>query len=152
MRVVSVAAHGLLVEQHPGWDVHIYRRTADDGSITFPVMHAANFALPRARGDFGVGAVERMGSGHLLVVLFEFEPEAAGTPLFARRGRPRPRPADFHPRALQRTLPGQAGAQWFFTEAGRPFSLYVVLGSWRHRDQLVDRLRPVLAGVRVARR
>src|SRR5579875_1629284 len=150
--MVSVAAHGLLVEQLPGWDVHIYRRTADDGSVTYPVVHAGNFALPRARGDFGVGAVERMGSRHLLVVLFEFEPEAAGTPLFARRGWPRPRPADFHPWALQRTLPGQAGAQWFFTEAGRPFSLYVVLGGYRHRDELVPQVRTLLAGMRVNRR
>lgn len=151
--MVSVVAHGLRAEQHPGWDVHIYRRASDgDGSVAYPVLHAANFALPRKRGDFGIGAVERMASRHLLVVLFEFEPEAAGTPLFARRGWPRPKAADFHPRALQRTLPGQAGAQWFFTEGGRPFSLYVVLGGWRHRVWLVDQLRPVLDGMRVEHR
>ena len=30
---------------------------------------------------------------------------------------------------LRRGLPGQSGTQWFFTEAGRPFSFYAVLGS-----------------------
>jgi hypothetical protein len=148
--VASVVAHGLRVEQHPGWDVHIYRRATDDGSAPYPVVHAGNFPLPRRRGDFGVGAVERMGPDHVLVVLFEYEPAAVGTPLFARQGRPRPKPGDFHPRALQRTLPGQAGAQWFFTEGGRPFSLYVVLGSWRRRETLVEQVRSVLDGMQVA--
>lgn len=147
-----LTAHGLAVRPPTGWDVHIYRRAPLDGSVAYPVVHAANFALPRARGDFGMGAVELMGSEHVLVVLFEYEPAAAGTPLFARTGRPRIRPADFHPRALQRTLPGQAGAQWFFTEGGRPFTLYVVLGSSRNRTALAARAAALLDGITVTER
>ena len=42
-------------------------------------------------------------------MLFEYGPECAGTPLFARKGMPRKlTPAMFSAAALQRTLPGQA--------------------------------------------
>lgn len=149
--MASLQAHGLRVEHRPGWDVQIYRRAPQDGSTAYPVMHAGNFPLPRRRGDFGVGAVERMGFGHVLVVLFEYEPAAGETPMFARTGFPKPRPADFQARALQRTLPGQAGAQWFFTEHRRPFSLYVVLGSDRRRATLVPLANQLLGGLSVSR-
>ena len=59
-----------------------------------PVVHLANFGLPEERGDFGSGAVELMGDRDVFVVLFEYEPEAAQTALFATRGhaaRARPR-------------------------------------------------------------
>ena len=147
--MATLRAHGLAVERPAGWDVAIYRRAPADGATTHPVVHAANFALPKRRGDFGIGAVERMGPGNVFVVLFEYEPAAAGTPLFADAGRPRPQPGDFHPRALQRTLPGQAGAQWFFTEARRPFSLYTVLGSYARRHALVPQVRQIVAGFRI---
>jgi len=147
--MARLAAHGLSVDRPAGWDVAIYRRSPTEGATTHPVLHAANFPLPKRRGDFGIGAVERMGPGNVFVVLFEYEPAAAGTPLFADVGRPRPRPGHFHPRALQRTLPGQAGAQWFFTEAGRPFSLYVVLGSYARRQTLVPMAERIVTGLRI---
>jgi hypothetical protein len=105
--------------------------------------------LPRRRGDFGVGAVERMGRDDVLVVLFEYEPEAAHTPLFARTTRPKPRLTDFHPQALQRTVPGQSGAQWFFTDRDRPFSLYVVMGSHARRAHRLPDVRQLLDGITV---
>jgi hypothetical protein len=137
--MAAVSAYGLRVEAPSGWDVHVYRRHPDDGSVGYPIVHASNFPLPRSRGDFGVGAVERMATDHVLVVLFEYEPEAAGTPLFRSTRRPRPQLTDFRPDQLQRIVPGQSGAQWFFTERGRPFCLYVVMGSHaRRRRQLPD--------------
>jgi hypothetical protein len=150
--MTALRAHGLSLSLLPGWDLQIYRRSPQDGSVAYPVLHAANFPLPRTRGDFGIGAVEHMRSHHVLVVVFEYEPQAASTALFAREGRPRPRPADFHPKALQRTLPGQGGAQWFFTESARPFSLYVVLGSFRQRASLVPMVRSLLDDLVIAPR
>ena len=98
-------------------------------------MHLANFALPEQRGDFGSGAVDVMRSGDVLVVLFEYGPESIGQALFRRRGVPRNlRPDMFSGSALQRTVPGQAGTQIFFTEADRAFCLYVVLGKHQRGD------------------
>jgi len=48
-------------------------------------------------------------------------------------------------------LSGQSGTQWFFTEAGRPFTLYAVLGSHARRSVLVPRVNQLLAGLSVDR-
>jgi hypothetical protein len=145
-----VSAHGIAVTPPPAWDARIYRRPAEPQERTFPILHAANFPLPHGRGDFGSGAVERMGPKHVLVVLFEYEPEAASTALFARRGIPRPHPDDFSPRALQRTLAGQSGCQYFFSHRGRAFCLYVVLGSHSRRRKLVAEANRLIAGLGIA--
>ena len=49
---------------------------------------------------------------------------------------------------LRRGLPGQSGTQWFFTEAGRPFSFYAVLGSHvLQRPALVPRVNTLLSSL-----
>ena len=48
---------------------------------------------------------------------------------------------------LRHGLVGQSGTQWFFTEAGRPFSFYAVLGSHVLRDRLVPRVNMLLASL-----
>ena len=115
-------------------------------------MHLANFALPPSRGDFGTGAVEVMGEPHAFISLFEYGTEEAGRPLFEARGLPRLTVRDFAPNQLQRRLPGQLGCQRFFTEQGRAFCLYVVLGSQRHAVSLVQEVHEVLAQLRVGER
>lgn len=115
-----------------------------------PTAHLANFALPLDRGDFGSGAVETMTASGAFVALVEYGAREAGTALFARAGIPRRLAArDFHPRALQRTIAGHAGLQVFATEAGRAFSLYVVLGRQRDLDPLVAEVNEVLATLEV---
>ena len=57
--------------------------------------------------------------------------------------------AHFQPYVLRRGLTGQSGTQWFFTEAGRPFTLYAVLGSHARRSILVPRVNQLLAGLTV---
>jgi hypothetical protein len=142
-------AHGLRVSALPNWDARVYQRPAAEGERTFAVMHAANFPLPKRRGDFGSGAVEIMRARDVLVVLFEYEPEAVGTALFQRRGMPRPKPEDFSPRALQRTLSGQSGVQYFFHQNARAFCLYVVLGSHAHRRRLVTAANQLITSVAI---
>lgn len=146
------------IDLPPGWDGEIYPRSAPPGTLgaatrqELATLHAATFPLPRGRGDFGSGAVELMGSGDLLVVLFEHEPASAGTPLFAHRGIPLPLdPDQFHPQALQRPLPGQAGLQHFFSIQDRAFCLYVAVGSFRLRSRLVGMANSTLAGLRIDR-
>ena len=139
------------VEVPPGWDVVVARPTqpGDDGRATSnPLIHAANFPLPARRGDFGSGAVELMGPDDVFVSLFEYSPDSAGQPLFAADGIPRQIDPDrFSPNGLQRVIPGQAGYQRFFTEQGRPFCLYVVLGSYANRGAVVPSVEQFLAGI-----
>jgi hypothetical protein len=142
-------AHGLTIETPPAWDVRIYRRPQAAAARTYPVVHAANFALPSQRGDFGSGAVELMGSGNVFVVLFEYDEASATTALFSRRGMPTAHPADFSPRGLQRTLRGQSGVQYFFNETGRAFCLYIVLGSHARRRRLVPMANGFAQSVRI---
>ena len=141
---MRLSAYGITADLRPGWEGRITKRiepagragvasaNGTPGETPAPIVHLANFALPEQRGDFGSGAVDIMRSGHVLITLFEYGPESVGRALFASRGVPKLAPRMFDRAALQRTLPGQAGCQRFFTEAGRAFSLYVVLG--RHTD------------------
>jgi hypothetical protein len=113
-----------------------------------PVLHAGTFPLPVDRGDFGSGAVETMQEGDTFVALLEYDQEEANTPLFEAQGLPRRLdPRRFHNRSLQRVLPGQAGYQAFFTEGGRAFCLYVVLGAEDDKLVQVRRAEQLLARI-----
>jgi hypothetical protein len=160
--------YGISADLPGGWEGRIMRRAAvpvgpraaaplagdgADGSPDermHPVVHLANFALPPDRGDYGSGAVDVMGGNHALIVLFEFGPESVGTALFRTQGMPRTLTADrFSPEVLQRRLPGQLGYQRFFTENGRAFSLFVVLGGRRQAHALCTQCSGVLADTRI---
>jgi len=113
-------------------------------------MHAATVPLPVDRGDYGSGLVERLGPGDVFVSVLEFGPEAAGTPLFATlTAVPGLTPDAYRPNQLQRTIPGQAGVQRFFTLAGRSFCLYSVVGSWFNRGLLSARANQLIGSFQV---
>ncbi|MEO6701450.1 MAG: hypothetical protein ABI140_21305 [Jatrophihabitantaceae bacterium] len=118
-----------------------------------PIMHLANFALPGARGDYGTGAVERMGSDDVFIALLQFGADCLDTALFAPRGLPAVRAADFNPNGLQRKVAGQAGFQHFCTLDGphgsRPMCLYVVLGAHRQAAAQCGPINQVLDRVEV---
>jgi hypothetical protein len=141
---MRIAAHGLAVTPPAGWSAQIYYRRPAAGEVGGPTLHAATVPLPRSRADFGSDVAATLGPSDVLVVLFGYGPESAGRRLFAARGLPRPQAWQFSPRSLQRTLPGQAGYQRFFSWAGRPFCLYVVLGSFRQRTALATRAGQLL--------
>lgn len=167
----AIAAHGLRIALPDRWEARLYLRDRPSGvaseqtfrwshpaaygwhgESTNPVLHLANFALPPGRGDFGTGAVERMGAAHVFVSLFEYDTDEAGRPLYAAAGLPRPALHEFAPNALQRRLPGQLGCQKFFTQNGRAFCLYIVLGSRRHAAALVAEVHSVLDRLEVGDR
>ena len=130
-----------------------YKRTPDATCAGFePVpcdifITEATFALPVERGDYGSGAVEIMGGSDVLVCLLEHEPEAASTKLFQHHGVPRLNVAMFSPQTMQRTIAGMSGTQHFFRVAGRPFCLYVVVGSHRTRGPLVRAADAVISTI-----
>ena len=144
----------------PGWEGRLFRRpmageaaTADvQGEPAAPdetanaVLHVATIALRPGVGDFASGAVDRLGHDDVIVVLFEYDAASADQPLFQHEGIPRHLVADdFSPNMMQRVIRGQAGSQKFFRDQGRAFCLYVVIGSYRRRDDLLPRVNDVLA-------
>jgi hypothetical protein len=146
----TLAAEGISVDLPPGWEGTIYRRPSEIDEDPHPVVHLATFGLPPDRGDFGNGAVNLMGWDDVLVVLLEYDQASAGTALFARTGLPRQLSgADFNPTTLQHMIPGQAGAQRFFTESGRAFCLYAVVGAFRRAARLAADASAVLKTVRI---
>lgn len=161
--MTELSALGVTVSLPAGWEGRIYQRpeygdvaaTADDpaapeGATTHAVVHLATISLPPGVGDFASGAVEGLGPSDALIVLFEYEPASTGRSLFARKGMPRSLdPDDFSPGVLQRSLAGQAGVQIFFSERGRAYCLYVVLGAYSRRRTVVPTVNAVLASFRL---
>jgi hypothetical protein len=156
---MKLQAHGIETDLPPGWEGRIALRTqaattnrmiGHPDEVPNPIVHLANFALPEQRGDFGSGAVDLMGEPHVLVVLFEYGPECANTALFKRKGLPRNlTPNMFSPAALQRTLPGQAGCQIFFTEGERAFCLYTVVGRQAAAPRVLPEANAALSATRI---
>lgn len=155
---MNLTAHGIAVDLPPGWEGSITADSPDatrskaDGpaAAAQPIVHLSTTAMPPERGDFGSGAVEGLGIDDAFVALVEFGPECVGTELYSRQGLPRRlRTRAFNRRALQRTIDGQCGLQVFFTEAGRPFCLYVVLGRDHDLAPLLDRVHAALDAIRI---
>jgi hypothetical protein len=115
-----------------------------------PVLHLANFALPPSRGDFGTGAVERMGPEHAFIAVLQFGADCLGTALYAPAGFPQLGARDFNPNGLQRRVAGQAGFQHFCTVSGRPLCLYVVLGGHRQAAAMCPEINDVISRIEVS--
>ena len=164
---MKLTGHRLSAALPDGWEGAIVRQAPVEGAgaqfhalgddppaattiASLPVVHLANFPLPAGRGDFGSGAVEVMRDDDVFVSLLEYGPENVGTPLFDAPLPRRLAATDFDPMALQRTLPGQAGHQRFFTAAGRAFCLYVVVADWRRLAAALPRIDGVLAGLEIS--
>ena len=158
--MTDLGAHGIAVKLPSGWEGRVFRRPgagelsaaaadgppAPPGETTHAVMHVSTIALPPGVGDFASGAVDQLGANDALVVLFEYDPASANTPLFAAAGIPRQLDSSaYSTGVLQRGIKGQAGAQLFFNEAGRAFCLYVVLGSYANRNNIVPAVNQVLS-------
>ncbi len=145
-------ARGVSIEVPPGWEAASTDggfEVMSDGSRQGLTIHLASFPLPAEPATFGENAVERMRSDDTLLILFEYGPESAGTPLFSHRGVPRLDRSMFSRNGLQRGIPGQTGTQYFFTERGRAFCLYVVLGSHIDRADLIPRVNAVLESMEI---
>jgi hypothetical protein len=148
--VATIGAHGIMARLPAGFEGRIFVRQAGVGTA-YPVAQFATFPIPDDSGDFGSGAVTLMGPQDVFACLFEYGPESVGTALFSQQGRPALlAPDDFSPVRLRRGLVGQSGTQWFFTEAGRPFSFYAVLGSHALRGALVPRVNSLIASLTVS--
>ena len=150
--MTTLKGHGITAVLPAGWEGSIHLREALPGETTHPVLHAGSFPLPApsTRGDFGSGAVDRMTVFDAFVVLLEYDPSSAGTALFARAGIPRQiDPDSLSTGVLQRQIAGHAGTQVFFSDHGRAFCLYVVVGAYRNRGRLVPKVNTLLSGMTI---
>jgi hypothetical protein len=164
--MADIQAHGLAVQTPPGWEGRIFRRrqagessaqadvpgrAAPAGEQVFPVVHVASIPLAADVADFVSDAVEHLRPKDAIVVLKEYAPGNIETKLFAPQGLPRRLDPDaFDPRVLNRQISGQAGLQRFFQESGRAFCLYVVLGGYQRRHDVVPAVNTVLDSVQIA--
>jgi hypothetical protein len=144
-----VAAHGLRIELPRGWSGRMFKRPA--GGAT---LHAGDFELPLDDGEFGDQSTAAMPPGATFVALTEYRPGAGlepGKGLFAPRRIPRTLdPTSFSARGMAHPRPGQVGRQEFFTAAGRPFCLYVVIsGSRIERGRQLATVNVVLRSLQI---
>jgi hypothetical protein len=150
---VRIAKYGLSAEGPSGWEARIFRREPQlAGEVTHPVLHACTRELPADRGDFGSGVVENLGLDDVFVSLVEFGADVADQGLFAPQGRPVLRPSQFSPDRIQRQLPNITASQHFFSEGGRAFCLFVVLGAHSRRMALAPRAERFVTSLRVTDR
>ena len=134
LTVATLRAHGIEAPLPGGFEGRIFVRPSSGGGVPYPVAHFATFALPADVGDFGGEQSTDGPSTTSSPCSSSTGPRAWASALFARQGMPRSlTAADFRPYVLRRGLGGQSGTQWFFTEAGRPFTFYAVLGSHTRR-------------------
>ncbi|GAC1445461.1 MAG: hypothetical protein NVSMB55_26710 [Mycobacteriales bacterium] len=147
---MTLRAAGLALQVPAGWEARLRRQSPSErGQPGNVLLHAATVPLPDRRGDFGSGVVESLGVDDAFLALFEYDQRDRRQVLFRASQLPAPRPSDFSPDALQRTMPGRTGAQWFFTRAGRPFCLHAVLGSHARRTPGAARISALLAGLTI---
>ncbi|MGN6871352.1 MAG: hypothetical protein ACTHMY_23390 [Solirubrobacteraceae bacterium] len=146
--MTALEAHGLRVDLPRGWSGRVFKRAG--GGAT---LHAGDFQLPLDDGEFGDQSTAVMPSGGSFLVLTEYQPGAGlepGQGLFASRRVPTLDPIGLSSRGLAHPRPGQAGMQHFFTAAGRPFCLYVVVSGPRsERRRQLAALGHVLRSLRV---
>jgi len=151
-RAVTLAAHGLRIDLPTGWSGRVFARSGGQATL-----HAGDFPIALSDGEFGESSTASMPQTGSFVALVEYLLGSGldpGRGLFAARGLRLPlEPVSFSARCLAHPSPGQAGLQHFFTSAGRPFCLYVVIAGDRsgRRAQLA-RLDHVLSSLRVASR
>ena len=150
---MRIARYGMSVEGLSGWEARISRREPQTPEeVTHPVLHGCTQPLPAVRGDFGSGVVEHLGPEDVFVSVVEFGAEVADQGLFAPQGRPVLRPSQFSPDRIQRSLPGITAAQHFYSEGGRAFCLFVVLGAHSRRMALAPRAERFVTSLRVTDR
>lgn len=133
---MKLSAHGIEITLPPRWSGRLFARA--QGNAT---LHAGDFRLAPGDGEFGDASTARMPRGSAFVALVEYLPGAGlepGRGLYAaKRIRLPLDPTAFAPRNLAHIRPGQEGTQEFFTAAGRPMCLYVVIAA--AGDRLVRR-------------
>ena len=164
---MRISELGVTVEVPDGWDGRVRSRAHTDLPLGGPLSpealsyrrerlvtaHAANFSLPGADGSFGTSATSAMPRRGIFLSLVEYQAGSGlepGVGLYEPLGLPTLTVSELRADSLLRALPGQAGAQRFFTAANRPFCLYVVVGDGTAGAALVPTINRLIAAIEIS--
>ena len=163
----EVAAYGLAVDPPAGWESRIYQRRAWGSSeraikhlrlpaikrrwalCHSPVAQLATIPIPSDAADYGSDVVDELGPQDAFIVLKEFESASVKEPLFATEGMSEFFRLRCSPRArcsASSTAKADTRRSFMITAA---FCLYVVLGGFDYRNQVVPRVNQALATLRI---
>ena len=142
--------HGLSIEVPPRWEGRIFTPDLPAPALNLPILHLTDTILSMQRSTFAPELAARAGPSGALVALVEFEGRLADRGLYAAQGLALPLRRDgFDPHALQLPDPSQEGHQRFFSQGGRAFCLYVVLGIGPGADARLRTVNGALATLTV---
>ncbi len=128
--MTRLSSHGIAITVPPGWEGRIFVPDLEPPAINLPILHLTDAVLTAERSSYGPELAARAGGTGILVALLEFDHTLADVGLYEPQGLDLPLTrARFHRRALQFPSQVQEGHQRFFSEGGRAFCLYVVLGT-----------------------
>ena len=157
----TIDRYGIRAQVPDGWQARVRKRpalaaasTAGSAStareVARPVLHMASRSLPDDLGDFGGELVAAMGSSDVFLALIDYGSDVADRGLFAKQGVPNLAPSQFSPNRMARYIPGRSACQHFFSDNGRAFCLYAVVGAHSRRMATVPRLATAATGLRVS--
>jgi hypothetical protein len=149
---MRVSGYGLSVDLPSGWEGRIFRGLAPAaGALSYPVLHAANFAMGADNSTFGQNLIRQMTPDSVLIAAVEYGPEAAGTSLFTSGRWPLfVASTDLNPAAFPGDRPeGLAGLQNFVTVKRRAFCIYLVAGLDGERAPTLPEANSVLSTLKV---
>jgi hypothetical protein len=135
---VVLDGDGLRIELPAGWHGRFLR-----SSPHLSALQAGDFPLVEEDDELGEQSTQRMVPGSVFLSLTEYLPGSgmrADQGAFSQSGIDLPLdPTQFSPGRVADPRPGQTGTQQSFSEAGRAFSLYVVIAGGRseRRRQLL---------------
>lgn len=144
-----VRGHGIEADLPAGVEGRIMRRAPVGDEQTYPVVHLSTIAIPYDVADSGNGGVQLLRSRDVYVVLLEYGPESAAREMFRHPKPDALASDDFKSYRARSGTPNQAGAQRFFVESGRPFTLHAVLGSDVGRRSLIPLVNRILGGITI---
>ena len=148
---MELTGFGISIDLPSGWEGRIFKNADDEESHAFPIVHLTDFPLRVVEANFAGPMIATMDSSSSLLVLCEYGPEQAGTPLFAAGAPPNViRLGDLYSDAFfgphHHSL---LARQWFFTLGSRAFCLYVVLGTEADAIDRLDQINSILASISV---
>jgi hypothetical protein len=148
--VTRLASHGIAIDVLPGWEGRIFVPDLAPPAINLPILHLTDVVLTQERSSYAPELAARAGGSGTLVALLEFDHALANVGLYERKGLHLPLTRErFHHRALQFPSRVQEGHQRFFSEGGRAFCLYVVLGTGRGVDTRLAQVNRALASLHI---
>jgi hypothetical protein len=146
--MTRLSSHGIAITVPKGWEGRIFVPDLDPPAINLPILHLTDTVLTTERSSYAPELAARAGGTGILVALLEFDNTLADVGLYEPQGLRLPLTRErFHPKALQFPSRVQEGHQWFFSEGGRAFCLYVVLGTGRGVDRRLAEANRALASL-----